>query len=238
MLKRYCTAGLVALTLLLGTNCRADSNADLRRALTRFLPDLPASTRIVKTPYGGLYEIDLGTQVFYTDVHGSFLIDGEILDTRSGINVTKARIEQLQKVDWKQLPLKDAFTIVYGNGQRQVASFEDPYCPYCKKMDQTLAEVGNLTVHVFLLPVIRDDSPVLSRDIWCSADPARAWQAWMSDKTAPAKAAAGCATPLDANLALAQRLGIQSTPTLILDNGQRLTGAVDAAEFKRRQAQH
>ena len=233
-----CTTAALALigSLLLATTGQAQTTADVRQALAKVLPHFPASAQIIKTPYAGLYEVDIGDRVFYTDAKGSFLFAGEILETKSGTNVTKERIEQLQKVSWKELPLKDAFNVVYGDGKRQVAVFEDPYCPYCHQLDKTLESMSNMTVHVFLFPVIRQDSPAKARDIWCSADKAKVWQAWMNDQKAPPKAPASCATPLEANLALGQRLGIQSTPTMFLENGQRISGAVDAAEINRRMA--
>ena len=237
-LKRILLGAATALALLGAASAHADSGTEqVRRALSRLLPDFPASATIVKTPYAGLYEVDLGDHVFYTDSKGSFLFAGNILDTRTGVNVTKQRIEQLQKVDWNKLPLKDSFKVVYGNGARQVAVFEDPYCPYCRAFDQTLSRIGDMTVHVFLFPVIRPDSPARARDIWCSADRGRAWTDWMDHQKAPTPAAADCkAEALQANLALGQRLGIESTPTMFLQNGTRISGAVDAAAITRAMA--
>ena len=220
-----------------GAAAHADNLSELRAALRKAMPSMPADARIVKTPYAGLYEIDFGDHVFYADATGRYLFAGEILDTRSGVNVTKQRVAELQRFPWKDLPFKDSFKLVYGNGERQVAVFEDPYCPYCHRLEKTLEAMGNITVHVFLFPVIRPDSPARARDIWCSADRARAWTDWMDHQKVPAPAAAGCkAEALQANLALGQRLGIESTPTMFLQNGTRIAGAVEAADITRAMA--
>ena len=230
------TCLLLAVSSVFATSSQAQGTADLRKALTKVLPNFPASAQIIKTPYAGLYEVDLGDRVFYTDATGTFLFAGEILDTRNGVNITKTRVEELQKIKWSELPLKDAFKVVYGNGKRQLAVFEDPYCPYCHQLDKTLETMSNMTVHVFLFPVIRPESPAKARDIWCAADKGKTWEAWMNEQKEPPKAPASCVTPLQANLALGQKLGLTSTPTMFLENGQRITGAVDAAEIDKRLA--
>ncbi len=228
---------LVALALVAGSMlaaANAEDMAQLRQALSRVLPNFPASARIVKTPYAGLYEVDVGGHLFYTDAKGAFLFAGEILDTRTGTNVTKARVAELERVDWKTFPMKDAFTVVYGAGKRQLVVFEDPYCPYCHQLEQTLKKMGNMSVHVFLLPVISPNSPAKARDIWCAADRSRAWQAWMDDQKSPPAAPSKCdSSAIKANLALGQQLGVQSTPTMFMPNGDRISGAVDAAEIEK-----
>ncbi len=223
---------------LAAVSAHAQNVADVRAALRKVMPNLPADARIVKTPYAGLYEVDFGNHVFYTDAQGRYLFAGEILDTRTGVNLTKQRVAELDRVPWKDLPLHDAFKVVYGNGKTEIAVFEDPYCPYCHRLEKTLEGIGNMTVHVFLFPVIRPDSPARAREIWCSPDRGRAWQDWMDHQKAPAPAPARCkAHALEANLALGQRLGIESTPTMFLHNGMRITGAVDAQTIRKALAQ-
>ncbi|WP_297908715.1 DsbC family protein [Thiomonas sp.] len=230
--RRFLISAVGALALLAGAAHAADNTEGVRRALSKVLPNFPASAHIVKTPYAGLYEVDFGDHVFYTDATGTFLFAGNILDTRSGVNVTQARVQQLQKVEWNKLPLKDSFKVVYGNGARQVAVFEDPYCPFCREFDKNLAKAGNMTVHVFLYPVISKDSPAKSRQIWCAPDRGQAWLAWMGDHKEPPVAPASCnSDALQANLALGQKLNIQSTPTTFLHDGTRITGAIEYADL-------
>ena len=230
--RRFLLSAAGALALLAGVAHAADNTGQVRRALSKLLPDFPASAHIVKTPYAGLFFNDTATTEIYTDATGSFLFSGSILDTRSGVNVTQARVQELQKVDWKNLPLKDSFKVVYGNGARQVAVFEDPYCPFCRQFDKNLAKAGNMTVHVFLYPVITKNSPAKSRQIWCAPHPGEAWQAWMTEHKEPPAAPAGCHSDvLQSNLELGQKLNIQSTPTTFLHDGTRITGAIEYADL-------
>ena len=90
--------------------------------------------------------------------------------------------------------MKDAFKIVRGNGKRKLAVFEDPNCGYCKQFERDLTKVDNVTIHLFLYPVLGPDSVVKSRNIWCAKDKAKAWTDWMVRDVTPDAAAANCDT--------------------------------------------
>lgn len=203
----------------------AQTLSETRAALEKAMPGLPAGAKIIKTPYAGLYEVDVGTKIFYTDAKATFLFAGEIFDTKTQTNVTKARIDDLRRVSWKDLPFKDSFKLVFGNGKRQIAIFEDPYCPYCHQMEGTLEKMSNVTLHVFVVPIIRRESLPQARDIWCAPNRSKAWLDWMNNQVQPPKPSTACVDPLKANVQLAEKLGISSTPTLIFMNGSRLEGA-------------
>ena len=214
----------------------AQNVAETRAALEKAMPGLPASAKIIKTPYAGLYEVDVGSKIFYTDAKATFLFAGEIFDTKTQTNVTKARIDELNRVNYKDLPFKDSFKLVFGNGKRQIAIFEDPYCPYCHKMEATLEKMGNVTLHVFVVPIIRPESMQQARDIWCAPNRSKAWLDWMNNQVQPPKAAATCVDPLKGNVELAQKLGVSSTPTLFFTDGSRMEGALPQAEVEKRLA--
>src|SRR5689334_7971750 len=82
--------------------------ATIRAALTKRLPNLPHIDEITRALVAGLYELRLGAQVIYSDAQGSFVIEGEIIDTANHQNLTQDRIDQLTAFDFGKLPLKDA----------------------------------------------------------------------------------------------------------------------------------
>lgn len=227
-IARWC---LVALLLALPFASPAQE-AVIHKALAERLPEFKGIDEISKTPMPGLFEVRIGSEVFYTDAGGNYLIRGVLFDTRTRRNLTRERIDKLTAVDFKDLPFKNAFTIVRGNGKRKMAAFEDPNCSFCKRFEKDFQKVDNVTLHVFLIPILGDDSLAKSRQIWCSADKAKAWLDWMVRDLAP-KGKAGCNTAaLDANLAFAQKHHIDSTPTLVFADGQRIPGAIDVAQIE------
>ncbi len=223
---------LTAATLALLSLTAAAQEADIRKALGERIPQMDKIDEVRPTPMKGLYEVRIGTDLFYTDAKGDYVIQGELIDTKVRRNLTEDRIQKLTAVAFSALPLKDAFTIVRGDGKRKVAVFEDPNCGYCKRFERDMQNVDNVTVHLFLYPILSPDSAEKSRNIWCSKDKAAAWQDYMIKDKAPA--AASCDTSaVQRNLALGKKYKITGTPTLIFANGTRVPGAIGAKDVEK-----
>ena len=206
--------------------------ADIRKALAERIPQMDKIDEVSPTPMKGLYEVRIGTDLFYTDAKGNYVIQGELIDTKARRNITEDRINKLSAIDFSALPLKDAFTIVRGNGKRKVAVFEDPNCGYCKRFERDMQNVDNVTVYLFLYPILSPDSAEKSRNIWCSKDKPAAWQDYMIKDKAPA--AASCDTSaLQRNLAFGKKHKITGTPTLIFASGIRVPGAIGAKDVEK-----
>lgn len=206
----------------------------LRKVLPERIPQLGTVDEVRRAPVPGLFEVRVGTDIFYTDAEGNFLVNGEIIDTRARRNLTEERVEKLLAVDFGKLPLKDAFVMVRGDGKRKLAVFEDPNCGYCKRFERDLQGVDNVTVYTFLYPILGPDSNEKSRNIWCAKDKGKSWLDWMLRNQTPARADASCDTgALARNVDFGKRHKITGTPTLIFADGSRVPGAIPAAEIER-----
>jgi thiol:disulfide interchange protein DsbC len=207
--------------------------AAIRKNLAERLPNLPKIDEISKTPMSGLFEVRVnGTDIFYTDPQGNFLIQGTLIDTRSRTDLTEQRVNKLSTIAFGDLPLKDAFTVVRGNGKRQMAVFEDPNCGYCKRFERDLAKVDNVTVHFFLYPILGADSVEKSRNIWCAKDKGKAWTDWMLLDMPPAEAKCD-SSALQRNVEFGRKARINGTPTIIFVDGTRVPGAIDTARLEK-----
>ena len=142
--------------------------AAIRKALTERLPSFPQIDEVRESPMKGLYEVRVGTDIFYSDAAGNHLIEGHLIDTRSKTNLTEARIAKLTAIDFASLPLADAIVWKQGSGARKLVVFADPNCGYCKKFEKDLTGIKDVTVYTFLYPILGGDSPDKSRDIWCA----------------------------------------------------------------------
>ena len=215
-----------------------NDEASVRKNLDTFF-GTQAVESVKKTPYGGLYEVVLKSgELIYTDATVSYLVDGQLIDAKTKRNITQARLNQLQKIDFATLPLDQAIKQVKGNGKRVVASFEDPNCGYCKRLAKDLQGLKDATVYPFLYPILSPDSTEKSRNIWCSKDKAAAWNDWMTGNKTPAAAPAGCdTTAIDKNVALGQKLRVSGTPTIFTADGNRLPGAVPLAQLEQAMTQ-
>lgn len=224
-------AGLAAFALALPLLAGAQEAA-IRKNLAARVPALANIDEVRKTPMNGLYEVRVGTDVLYTDAEGNFLLQGSLLDTRNRKNLTEERVTKLTAINFADVPLKNGITIVRGNGKRKLVMFEDPNCGYCKRFEKDLQKVNNVTVHVMLIPILGADSVEKARQIWCSADKAKAWNDWMQRDVLP-KGAGSCNTDaLTANLDFARKYRITGTPTLVFEDGTRVPGAINAQQVE------
>lgn len=206
----------------------------LRKNLAERIPQMGQVEEVSRTPMAGVYEVRVGTDLFYTDAEGNYLLHGQMIDTRNKRNLTEDRMEKLLAIDFDALPLKDAFTMVKGNGKRKLAVFEDPNCGYCKRFERDLQKVDNITVYLFLYPILGPDSTDKSRNIWCARDKARAWTDWMLNDKPAARADGSCDTSaLARNLEFGRQQKITGTPTLIFTDGSRVPGAINAAQLEK-----
>lgn len=207
--------------------------AAIRKNLAERLPAFARIDEVSKTPMNGLYEIRVNdTDVFYTDAEGNFLIQGNLIDTKARRNLTEERVEKLSAIDFNSLPLKDAFTMVRGNGKRKLAVFEDPNCGYCKRFERDLQKVDNVTIYMFLYPILGADSGDKSRSIWCARDKAKAWQDLMVRDVAVPKASCD-AVAVDRNVEFGKKHKITGTPTLIFADGSRVPGAIPSQQVEK-----
>jgi len=172
--------------------------------------------QVNKSPIPGLYEVVTGDHIFYTDKTAQYLIDGKMFDLKARQNLTEARERQLFAVDFNKLPLDLAVKRVKGNGSRKMAYFTDPNCGYCKKLEQELQNVTDVTLYLFLYPMFEGSAEKV-QGIWCSDDKAKAWDGLMLNNVQPA--AGKCDVPSAKVLALGKKLRVNGTPALIFTNG-------------------
>lgn len=232
MFTRILASTCLALSLLAAGAARADEAA-VRKAFEAWAGGKVDGVR--KAGVLGLYEIQIGNELYYTDEKVSAIFDGSIIDTKTRRNLTQERLNKLSAINFAELPLELAIKQVRGDGKRVFATFEDPNCGYCKRLAKEMAGMDNVTIYTFLLPILSQDSANKSRAVWCAADRAKAWNDLMVNGVAPA--AGTCDAPIEKVLALARKYNIRGTPTIFLSSGERIPGAIPVAQLEQKLAQ-
>lgn len=227
-------AAAVALSLPL--TLRAEDAAETVKTLKQTLQSRFPEIRILDvqpTPAAGLFEVFTGDSIAYVTAGGDYLVLGSMLDTRTKTDLTARSMDVHNAIDFSSLPVGQAIKVVKGNGKRQLAVFSDPDCPYCQKLEHELASLSDVTVYTYLYPIdsLHPEASSKARAIWCSPNRSEAWTKWMTKQEA-AKSPTTCdADPVKDLQALGAKLHINSTPTLFLADGKRISGMMPAAQL-------
>ncbi|HLX55097.1 MAG TPA: DsbC family protein [Aquella sp.] len=206
-------------------------SAQIRKALKETLPQL-AIDQVNTAPIGGVYEIVSGRKVFYVDSSGRYAMLGNLVDLSIKQSLTEEKVKSLASTSWDKIPTKIAIIKIIGKGQRKIAVFTDPDCPFCKRLDaDILTKQKNLTIYYFLYPMaMHANSDNDAKRIMCAENPDTTYVDWMvNDKPLPLQNK--CKRL--ANLELMKKIGtevvgIEATPTIVLPNGQIVSGLIPA----------
>ena len=204
-------------------------------AMSARLQALYPSTRfgaINPTPWPGVFEVVMGANVAYVDESGQYFLFGHLYDMKAQRDLTAEHKDTLARIDFSTLPLADAMKEVRGKGTRVLAIFSDPDCPYCRKLESDIRGLTDVTIYTFLMPLasLHPTAHAKAVSVWCAKDRIAAWHATMwRDEALPH---ADCAHPVDRNVALGERLGINATPTIVAADGRMLPGAASKEQLE------
>jgi thiol:disulfide interchange protein DsbC len=119
------------------------------------------------------------------------------------------------EIAFADLPIEQAIKYSKGSGKPVLATFEDPNCPYCAKLDEQLYALDNVTLYTFLVPILSEDSWMKSRQIWCAPVPLNAWKNWMLKEEVPSGTANCDVSALRKNLTMLQKLNASGVPHML-----------------------
>lgn len=226
-------AGLFAALISTATFAETAADPSVAAIATRLKQLYPKTTfnQIAPSPMPGVYEVVMGKNVAYVEENGRYFLFGHLYDMQLQQDLTEGKAAAASSIDFAALPKQDAIVTVKGKGSRKIAVFSDPDCPYCKKLEvETIAKLDDVTIYTFMFPIdsLHPEARRKSVGVWCAKDRSKAWD----DLMVRGMANAGeCDNPIERNVQLAAKLGINGTPTIVLDNGRTIPGALPAAQL-------
>jgi thiol:disulfide interchange protein DsbC len=218
---------LMTLLLVLPPLFFGDSLALTNEEATNILKELIKTEfkilEIREAPLEGFWEVvsEVGHERMIIYIHKNlrFMIHGQILDRQIKKNLTLDRLKDFRRVDPSGLPLENA--IPMGEGKRKLYVFTDPQCYFCFQLHEELKQIKDLQTFFFLYP-LTPASYEKAKSIWCSQDKVRALEETYQGKELRSPS---CDTsPIDKNMKFGKRLLIDSTPTLLFQNGKMIEG--------------
>ncbi|MBI5286846.1 MAG: DsbC family protein [Deltaproteobacteria bacterium] len=137
---------------------------------------------------------------------------------------------QFRKLDLSKIPLNDALIMGNPKAKAKIIIFDDPDCPYCKKLHEEVKRIlekrDDIAFYIKLYPLdIHPKAYDKSKTIQCKKSIKLLEEAFEGKEfprpDCPAK-------EIDENIKLAKELGIAGTPAIILPDGRLIPGYVDA----------
>ncbi len=218
--------------LLLNYSVQANDDIEkLKQQMQKRLPDISISD-LKPAPIPGLYEMVFGTRVAYVSADGQYMLMGDLIELNNKRNLTAMRRSGLvlKSID----ALGEANMIVLGPAQpkRTLTVFTDVDCPYCARLHNEVPKLvqAGVKVRYLLYPRAGKGSETYNRSVavWCAKDRVKAVAIAKSGGKLEMKT---CANPVDQHVRLGQEVGVEGTPTIIMEDGRILPGYAPATEL-------
>ncbi|GER94873.1 thiol:disulfide interchange protein [hot springs metagenome] len=220
--------------------CLFSTNAFAGETMPIDIPKTEALQKILSATNSKLKEVnDIGSvyevvterndqkkvNVLYLTKDKKYIIGGALFDSNLR-NITKERLDELNKVDFSNLPLDNAIVVKRGNGTKKLVMVTDVDCPFCKKAWEWLKTQNNYTLYVFLSPIeqLHPNAKDKSIKILCSNDVAKALDNVKSGKTLNAKNCEAGTAKLAEHVLVSEVIGVTGTPVFVLGDGRKIEG--------------
>ncbi len=229
--------GLLLLTnaMLSAQVLAASAEDNILQKLQAASPGIPVA-EIRSSALEGFYEVELTSgEILYSSSDGGYLFTGDLYQVaaKGFKNITEerrmtARSEQISGLDEQQMVVFPA----EGEEKGQITVFTDIDCAYCRKLHQEVPELNKMGIAVRYLGFPRagigSGSYYTMVSAWCAENQLDAMTKAKQGVSIEDKR---CANPIAEQYKLGQKLGVQGTPAIFLDDGRLLPGYMPAARI-------
>lgn len=203
-----------------------------RMALMTLDANLPIE-RIGDAPLPGFQQAIVAGQVVYVSNDGRYLLQGALFDMQEKKNLAEQAMTGLRQELLKEIPPKDRIVFAAPEPKYTVSVFTDAECGYCRKLHSEIAQYNRLGITVEYMAFPRQGPASedfrLMESVWCAADRGKA----LTDaKNGRPVAPRRCTSPVAAQYALGQRMGLQGTPMILTDDGLQLGGYLPPEQLR------
>lgn len=212
--------------------CHKLTKEEARKILAKAVDNV---VDVVQGPFPGVWEVDVArdgkTYPIYLDYSLKYLFNGQFIRLSDMENLTGLRYRDLNRVDVSTIPLKDAIVLGNKKAKKGIIVFTDPTCTYCVKlhaeMKKAVAKDPEAAFYVMPYPRNAKDKATYRK---CLAVVCAKSEKLLDDAYAGKELPAPTckSTAVDETMKLAERLGIQGTPSMVLPDGRLISGFMEA----------
>ncbi|MFQ5609950.1 MAG: DsbC family protein [Woeseiaceae bacterium] len=206
----------------------ADDDAELEavRARMAAMFEQIEPEHVNEGPIDGWYKIQKGSIVAYVSADGRYLMQGDLIDLETDVNLTEVSRNDARRDIMASLD--DQHTIMFSpaDAKHTVTVFTDVECTYCRRLHSQIDEyMGHgIAVRYVLYPRNGPASRAwsTSEEVWCSSDRNKALTAAKLDREF--QTVACDASVIQDNYLLGRKIGFSDTPAVVLESGELIGG--------------
>lgn len=244
----FCCGFLLCLTPSAPSFAAAQDDADLippppvRKALLAEMARFgltqvdPAALRVKRSSDEGMFEVQIGTLIFYSNRDGSLTYYSTLVDLQ-GEELTEEQLRPLRKAVLPYLNEDDMIVYAPPPGQPvryTLTLFIDVNCPFCARFHRLLPELHaeGIKVRYMAFPNygLASDTYQETLNVWCNPDRASALARSKRGMPLPLSQCAE-PNPVDAQFFVGESFAIEGTPSIVFENGAVHTGTLSVLDL-------
>lgn len=229
-MKKLAQLTAILLLALFLPFAKADEAA-IKQALQKSMPTVSIQS-IQPSEIKGVYEVVLGSSIYYVSEDGKYLLQGRLVDVANRTDLTEKKLGATRKAALDKVGEDNMIVFKPKIGKYKVSIFTDIDCGYCRKLhseiDQYMAE--GITIQYLFFPRAGKGSDSYDKavSVWCAKDRNAALTAAKNNQSLDKKT---CANPVDKHMQMAEEFGAQGTPMIVTENGNVSPGYVPAKQL-------
>jgi len=192
-----------------------------------------AVTSVKPTPIDGLYEVRADGQIVYMTADARYAFQGSLIDLEARRNLTEDARAEVRRGELAAYATGGTLDFpARGERKHVIYIFTDVDCGYCRKLHQEVPKLNQagVTVRYFAYPRagLESEAYRTMASVWCADDPQAALTAAKGGAAVPDKT---CENPVKAHFDMGNRIGVQGTPSILLEDGTELGGYAPADQI-------
>ena len=217
---------LLCALMVLPLSAADDDISKLKQRLSSMFPS-DTAYNISKTPVPGLFEVDFGDSFVYITADGQYAVKGDIINMVTNVNLSDLKRADGRLKTMEDITQKDVITYPAKNKKTSMTVFTDIDCSYCRKLHSDMRGYNERGIEIRYVFYPRaglgSNSHQKATSVWCADDQRKALD---NVKGGRRIEKLECDTPIIKHIEVANKLGISSTPTLMLEDGTVMPGYI------------
>ena len=209
----------------------AEDIAIIKARLGKIVPQSDVGS-IKPTALPGIYEVAYGAEVFYFSADGRYVLQGALVDLDTNENLTETARTGYRNSLLKDLDESKMIVFAPKKPRHTLTVFTDIDCGYCRKLHSEMDQINSygITVRYMMFPRSGVNTPSYQKavNVWCSKNQQESMTKAKAGESVPQ---ASCENPVDSQMLIGQKMGVNGTPALLLDDGTLLPGYRPAKEL-------